>query len=158
MSGRRERERLFAQAVFVSTRPHSVFLGSWQKDWQSEWNINTPQPLLLPKELHQGSRDGEFSKVSLPACVSLKCGCMCVCISGCPATIYIHIYIWRCWNRETTFPFAFTASSPRRASQPLSKPKVPFGVILSLLQGFNYNSELYHSVHFLKDILTLKRF
>ncbi len=28
--------------------------------------------------------------------------------------------------------------------------------ILSLLQGFNYKSELFHCVHFLRDILTLK--
>lgn len=30
---------------------HGTFLGTWLINWHREWNITTPQPLLLPEEL-----------------------------------------------------------------------------------------------------------
>ncbi len=69
----------------------------------------------------------------------------------------------RCWNLEITWPSFYSLSPPARPVflhipyQESWQPKEPFGIILSPLQGFNYSSELFHSVHFLRDILTLKK-
>lgn len=81
----REREVVFAQAVFLSRTPYSAVLGTWQIDCQSEWNINTPQPLSLPKELQLQSRQGGSSEnVCVCVCVCLTANAMCVSASVCP--------------------------------------------------------------------------
>ncbi len=92
-----EREVVFAQAVFLSRRPYSAFLGTWQIDWRTEWNINTPQPLLLPKKLQLESRQGEISvvrvlvRVCVCVCVwlQIKWGCLFGCVSSCPTTLHV---------------------------------------------------------------------
>ena len=100
-----ERERrvgvvVLAQAVFLSARPYGAFLGALRIDWQSEWNINTPQPLWLPKELELERRQEGISIVSLPVRV---CVCACGFVFSTFPTLYAQ---WRCWNPATTAPLS----------------------------------------------------
>lgn len=50
--------------------------------------------------------------------------------------LYTYIYIWRCWNRETTFPFAFTASSLPSCFTTLIKTKSTLWRNLITASGF----------------------
>lgn len=61
-------ERLCLHKQFSSSAGTTMhfFFGVWPMDWQSQWNINTPQPLLMPVKLQHNWRHRNLKKILNP--------------------------------------------------------------------------------------------
>lgn len=128
--------------VFLSRRLYCTFLVTWQIHWQSKWNINIPQPLLVAKETPVGIKTRrDLNSQSQRVCVYVsalqtKCGSafVCVCL---PKRMVL-----KSRNNITVLQCVHETRLPSR--QESRQHEATFGIISSLLHRFNYKSEPFH--------------
>lgn len=95
-------------AVFLTARLYSAFLGTWQIHWQSKWNINIPQPVLVAKETPAGirtTRDLYNPSPSMCVCVlTANTMWVCVCVPLLARHVYTQKTVLKSRNNITILP------------------------------------------------------